>query len=370
MSPHLSFGFIRETLPREQRAPITPAGVEQLIGAGHSVLFQTGAGAGAGWDDDDYLAAGADAQMSPQEVCDSADVLVKIHAPNTQEVALLRPQSTLLGFLHLSNPAKMSLRQTIRDCQISAVAFELLEADDGSRPVLEPLSAIGGRVAIILATRHLLVSGGGLGRLMGGSPSVPPLEVVVIGAGAAGEAAARAAHLQGSRVTVLDRDPRPLARVSRRVPGVTTAIASGIYLNEAVSRADLIIGAAAVVGRPSPQILTRRHMRNMRPEAMFIDMSIDEGGCAETSRPTTPDDPVYEEEGVRHMCVPNLPAEVARTASHAFTNAVLPYLLDLGSLGILPAIHGNRDLQRGCVYRAGVLKNEIVAEVTGEPLNE
>ena len=360
-----SFGFIREVLPRERRVAITPAGIEQMTALGLDVLVESGAGAGANFSDADYLAAGADIRLGASEVCTNADVLVKIHGPTAQEADWLRSGGTLLGFLHLWSPAEAHLRTVLADRKMTAIAYELVEAMDGSRPILETSSAIGGRVAVILALRHMLVSGGGVGRLLGGSPGVPPLRVVVVGAGAAGHAAAREAQRLGGQVSVLDQDPRKLRRIAEQLEGVTTAIASDYYLDGAIEDADLVICAVALAGRPAPQIITRRHLRSMRTGAMLIDMSIDEGGCAETSRPTTPDEPIYEEEGVRHMCIPNLPAEVARTASHALTNAVLPYLLDIGRYGVQPALERSGDLQRGCVYRDGRLENPVVAELTG-----
>jgi len=252
---------------------------------------------------------------------------------------------------------------------MTAIAFELLEETSGGRPVLEPLSAIGGRVAIHLAARHLLSSGGGQGRLLGGAPGVPPLDVVVLGAGAAGEAAAREAQRLGARVTVLDHDPQKLSRASHWLNGIATVMATGRHLDQALSQADVIVCAVGVAGRPAPKIVTRKHLRSMPKGALLIDMSVDEGGAAETSRATTPDDPIYEEEGVRHLCIPNLPAEVARTASHVFTQSVLPYLLQLGEHGIDQAIAMPGALQQAAVYHHGNLKNSIVAELTGETLD-
>jgi alanine dehydrogenase len=363
-----SFGFVREVLLRERRVAITPAGIEQLAAAGLTVLIEAGAGTGANFTDADFMAAGADIRLSAAEVAADSDVLVKLHSPTAEEADLLKSGGALMGFLQLWAPDKAHLRRVLRERKVTAIAHELIECSDGARPILETVSAIGGRVAVILAVRHMLVSGGGIGRLLGGSPGVPPLEVVVLGAGAAGQAAAREAQRMGGRVTVLDRDPRKLTRLANDLDGISTVVASGHHLDAALSGADLVICAVAIAGRPAPKIVTRRHLRTMGPGAMLIDMSIDEGGCAESSRPTSPDEPIYEVDGVRHMCVPNLPAEVARTASHAFTNAVLPYLLSIGELGTATAVAEIADLGRGCVYRHGVLENSVVAELTGEPL--
>ena len=362
----LTYGIVRETLARERRVALTPDGAEQLIAAGHAVVIETGAGNQAGFSDDDYRAMGATICLASREVGLAADVLVKVHGPSQDEFNLMRGGGTVAGFLHLSSRHSTALRAAIRETKSHAVAFELLEENDGSRPVLEAVSAIGGRVAIMLATQHLLSSGGGSGRLLGGAPGVPPLRVVIIGAGAAGEAAAREAKRLGARVSVLDQDSRALTRVARRIDGVLTAVASRGHLDQAVSGADLLVCAVATAGRPAPKIISRRHVRSMPLGAMIIDMSVDEGGCCETTRPHTKEES-YVEEGVRHLCVPNLPAEVAQTSSIAFTNAILPFLVAMGEIGVGSALEQRPALSRGTVYVGGKLKNEVVAELTGEP---
>ena len=363
----VGFGVVRETLPRERRVALTPQGAEQLIALGHAVLLGSGAGVAAGFADDDYRAVGATVCLSDREVATSADVLVKIHGPRKDEPDLFTEGGTVTGFMHLSNPEAAGIRSTMRDRKMNAIAWELLEENDGARPALEAVSAIGGRVAILLAARHLLSSDGGTGRLLGGAPGVPPLSVVVIGAGAAGEAAAREAHRMGAQVTVFDQDSRALTRVARRIDGIITAIASGPFLDASIGRADLIVAAVASPGRPAPKIVTRRHVRGMPQGAMIIDMSVDEGGCCETTRQAA-DDGSYIEEGVLHICVPNLPSEVAQTASVAFTNAILPYLVALGETGVQGALSAEPALYRGAVYVDGVLRNTVVAELSGEPL--
>ena len=303
--------------------------------------------------------------MSSREVGLAADVLVKVHGPSSSEFSLLRKGGALAGFLHLSSQKSSALRAAIRETQGYALAFELLEEDDGARPVLEAVSAIGGRVAIMLAAQHLLSSGGGSGRLLGGAPGVPPLNVVIIGAGAAGEAAAREAQRLGARVSVLDQDAKALTRVARRIDGVLTAVASRTHLDHAVSSADLLLCAVATAGRPAPKIISRRQVRSMPMGAMIIDMSVDEGGCCETTRAHTKEES-YQEEGVRHLCVPNLPAEVAQTSSVAFTNAILPYLIAMGDAGVHTALTTSSALSRGAIYVSGTLRNAVVSELTGE----
>lgn len=364
----MNFGIVRETLPRERRVALSPSVVSSLIEARHGVLVETGAGAGAGFTDEDYLAAGAEIIWSHREVASRAEALVKIHPPSRAELAHLLPMGgALLGFLHLSSEPP-ALRAQLRARSITAIALELIEEPGGERPVQETLSAIGGRVAVTIAARHLLVSGGGKGQLMGGVPGVPPLHVVVLGAGLAGESAAAEALRRGARVTVLDRDPRPLTRIARSLPQVATAISNDYNLARTVATADLLIGAVARAGQNAPRLLRRQHIRTLQPGAVFVDMSIDAGGCSETSRVSDPEQPAYEEEGVRHVCIPNLPAEVAHTASLALANALLPYLLELGEAGVDLASAQPGALQRATVFRRGKLVHPWVAEATGEPV--
>ncbi len=367
MTDSITFGLVRETLPREQRVALTPQGAEALISSGHSIVVETGAGISAGFEDDDYRAVGATICLSTREVCSAANVLVKIHGPTAREEHLLQNDRTVTGFLHLSSGRADSLRQVLSERKLNAIAWELVEEGDGSRPVLEAVSAIGGRVAILLAAKHLLRSGGGAGRLIGGAPGVPPLNVVIIGAGAAGEAAAREAQRLGAQVTVLDQDPRALNRVDRRIKGIVTAITNRPFLNQTLSQADVLVTAVAKPGRPAPKIISRKQVRSMPQGAIIIDMSVDEGGSCETTR-QDPGTDVYVEEGVRHLSMPNLPSEVAKTASIAFTNATLPYLLALGSHGVKGALSAEPGLYRGAIYVQGALRNSIVAELTGEPL--
>ncbi len=367
MIDSMTFGLVRETLPEERRVALTPMGAERLTSLGHAVLVESKAGALAGFTDDDYRAVGATVSLGAREVAGVSDVLIKCHAPNPSECSLIRPRGTIMGFLHLANDKAQTLRQTLRDKECTSIALELLEDHDGTRPVLEAVSAIGGRVAILMAAQHMLSGEGGQGRLLGGAPGVPPLRVAIVGAGAAGEAAAREAQRLGAQVTVLDEDSNALRRVHRRIDGITTAMAGGSLLDEAVARADLLLCAVASRGRPAPQIVSRRHVRTMPSGALIIDMSIDEGGACETTRTHT-EDRTYMEEGIRHLCIPNLPSEVAHTASVAFTNAILPYLTRIAEEGVSAALASEPALYRSAVYIDGLLRNASVAELTGEPL--
>ncbi len=361
----MRFGMLRETLPGERRVPLTPEGARALVSSDHGVVVEAETGVGSGFSDTEYLAAGAQVVFNAREVSASSDVLLKIHPPNEAELALLRKGQGLVSFLHLATqPARF--HQALARTGVTTISLELVREGLDEYPILEPLSAIGGRVAVALAAWHLTGPGNGPGILMGGSPGVPPALVLVIGAGAAGSAAAAEASALGAQVVVLDRDPRRLQRMAHSLGRVcVTAVASEDHLVRYLDQADVVIGAVAVRGEPAPKVLKRHHVRAMREGCLFIDMSIDEGGCAETSRPTTTEEPVYEAEGIRHICIPNLPSEVARTASRAMGASLLPYLTALGR-GIEPALATNPALRHAVGFLDGKLVNRGLRRYVAE----
>ena len=362
----MEFGVIREITPQERRVPLTPEGARALVAAGHGVTVETGSGLGSGFSDTEYLAAGAHIGFSAREVAGRVDTLVKVHAPTEAEYELVRRGSTLVGFLHLSH-GKGPLHQHAADGLITAIALEMVREGE-EYPILEPLSAIGGRVAVTLAAFHLTAPGHGPGILLGGSSGVPPALVVIIGGGSAGAAAAAEAGALGAQVVVLDKDPRRLSRLERTLHrSVVTAMSSEYHIARYVEQADVVIGAVAVRGEPSPKVLRKQHIRSMKEGSLFIDMSIDEGGCAETSRPTTPEAPVYEAEGVRHICIPNLPSEVARTASRALGASLLPYLFELSG-GVDQALSRNEALRGACAFYQGHFVSRALRRSVDRPL--
>ena len=336
--------------------PLTPDGVRGLVSAGHEVHIESGVGTGSGFSDTEYLAAGANVLYAPRDVAAGSDILVKVHAPTESEDELVREGGTLVGFLHLASVDSIWHRR-FAERKVTTLSLETVREGVDEYPILEPLSALGGRVAIALAAYHLTIPGGGPGILLGGCSGVPPALVLVIGGGTAGQAAAAEAAALGAQVVVLDRDPRRLQRMERTIGRVAvTATASEYHLTRFVERADVVIGAVAVRGEPAPKVLRRQHIRMMREGSLFIDMAIDEGGCAETSRPTTPEAPVYEAEGVRHICIPNLPSEVANTASRALGASLLPYLFELAE-GVRPALSRSDALRNACGFFEGRLVN-------------
>ncbi len=365
----MRFGVVRELTPQERRVPVTPDGARALVSAGHEVHIESGAGAGSGFTDTEYVASGAQIQYRAQEVAAASDTLVKVHAPTGTEEELVRSGTTLIGFLHLAS-ASAAWHRRYGDQRVTTFSLELVREGADEYPIIEPLSALGGRVAIALAAYHLTIPGGGPGVLLGGCSGVPPAMVLVIGGGMAGQAAAMEAAALGAQVVVLDRDPRRLARLERTVGRVAvTATASEYHLARYVEQADVVIGAVGVRGEPAPKVLRRQHIRLMREGSLFIDMAIDEGGCAETSRPTTPEEPVYEAEGVRHICIPNLPSEVAKTASKVLGASLLPYLLLLAE-GVRPALAHSDALRHACGFLGGQLVSRSLRRFVAAPFVE
>lgn len=365
----MEFGVVREVTPQERRVAVTPEGARTLVSAGHSVSVETGAGLGAGFTDTDYVAAGAQVAFAAREVANRADILVKLHSPGPEELDLIRPGGALMAFLHLA-AAPSALHAAILERKSTTFSMELVREGPDEYPILQPLSALGGRVAITLAAYHLTLPGNGPGVLMGGCAGVPPSLVLILGGGSAGQAAAAEAAAIGAQVVVLDRDPRKLQRLERTLGRVViTAVATEYNLTRYLEQADVVIGAVAVRGEPAPKVLRRQHVRMMKEGSLFIDMSIDEGGCSETSRGTTPEAPIYEVEGVRHICIPNLPSEVARTASRALGISLLPYLVELGR-GVPEALASAGALRAACSFYQGKLVSRSLRRFVRAPLED
>lgn len=328
----MEFGVPKEVRDLEMRVGLTPAGVTALVSAGHSVYVERGAGAGAGFDDEAYLQSGAQLVYSAEELYGRSDAVIKVTRPTAQEHQFFRRRQMILAFFHLpvSSP---DLPRVLIEKEITAIAYEMIQEDDGLMPVLLPMSEIAGQLAPIIAGQLLMTVSGGRGTLLSGIPGVPPAAVVILGAGVLGLNAARAFLGSGAQVTVLDHDMRPLRRVDELLEGrVTTMVASDYNIKRTTQFADVVVGAVLQPGRRAPILVSRRMLVAMRPGTVILDFSIDQGGCTETSRPTTLRAPTYIEENVIHYCVPNITASVARTTSHAITNAALPFLLKLEEL--------------------------------------
>lgn len=362
----MNFGVPREVRPYEYRVGLSPATVDALVKAGHQVFVERSAGVGAGFRDTAYQEVGAQIVYNPSEAYGRADVVCKVARPTEDEYPHYRPGQTILSFLHLA-VASPDLQDALRENEITAIAYETIQADDNTLPVLQTTSEVAGRLAPIIAGQLLESTEGGRGLLLSGIPGTPPAAVVILGAGVLGTNAARAFCGLGAEVTILDVNMRALQRIDDQFGSrVSTMIANPYNIAKAVSFADVLVGAVAVPGERSPILVTREMVRSMRSRAVIIDFSIDSGGCVETSRPTNHMNPSYVEEGVIHYCVPNTPARVARTASYALSNSMLPYLLQLGELGVEEALRTVPDLRRGVNTLNGKLAHHGVAAALGQ----
>ena len=365
--PSVDIGIPRESLAREHRVALTPSGVRALVERGQRVYLETGAGAEAGHSDGDYQSAGATVAYARDEVFHRADLLLGVYAPRPPEYALLRPGQTVLAFWNLPASHGESLR-ALADRKVTAIGLEAIEDDDGRAPALMAMSEIAGALAVIVGAGLLLNEYGGKGVLLTGAPGVPPAQLVILGAGVLGQAAARAAVGLGAEVLLLDVSTAKLREAVDRLPRpVPTMVSTPHNIERALAFADLVIAAPAVRGDRAPVIVTRAMLQRMKPRSVVMDFAIDMGGCLETSRPTYFPHPCYEVEGVLHFCVPNLPAIVARSATLALTNTVLPWVVDLAEQGTEAALAHDPALRRGTYLYEGQCVKESLAQLFGLP---
>ncbi len=343
----------RETRPDEYRVALTPAGVEALVSAGHRVFVEHHAGIHAGFDDDAYAAVGGRIVYSHEEAFRRGRIVAKFTRPTLDELQLMGQKQILLGFLHLAAGRRDKIR-VLEKAGVCAIAWETVQKSDGDLPVLHGISTIAGRFLPQIVARFLQSNEGGRGVMLAGCPTVPPAEIVILGAGTIGTEAALALARNQASVYVLDINPRALERANRLLDGRgVTMFATEANIRKVVRFADAVIGAVYVPGQRTPVILTRELLRTMRRRSLFVDVSIDQGGCAETSRPTSHSNPTYMAEGVLHYCVPNITSVVARTVTHAMTYLTLPYLLTLANEGLDGASRIHPELGRGINISGG-----------------
>jgi alanine dehydrogenase len=361
----MNIGIPKERRPFEYRVGMTPSGVQLLVKQGHTCYIEHEAGLGAGFSDKEYEQAGGRIAYSPHEVFGRADLLLKVARPLLEEIEWLRPGTTIAGLLHLGSARKDKIDALLNN-NITAVAYEQIALPDGTVPVRRPLSQIGGRLAAQIGARLLQNNSGGKGILIGGVPGVPPAEVIVIGAGTVGTCATKGFLGMSAHVTVLDTDLNALQTITERCPGVVTVIANAVNIARSVSYADIVVGAILVPGEHPATIVTREMVRSMKPRSVIMDISIDEGGCVETSRPTTHEYPTFVEEGIIHYCVPNMPSVVARTATYAYLNAAFPYIEEICNRGVDAAILNNPALERGISTYRGSIKHVTRFSQTGQ----
>ena len=336
----MNIGIPKESRPFEFRVGLSPAGVEILANQGQVIFVEHEAGVLAGFSDQQYQKSGANIVYSPHEAFGRAELVLKLARPVQEELQWINPGTSMMGFLHLAS-ARQDRVQSMLENKITSIAYEQIQLADGSMPVLRPLSQIGGQLAAQIAARNLQTNYGGKGILIGGIAGVPPAEVVIIGGGTAGSNAARVFMGLGAHVTVLDKDINALQRICERIPQVVTMISTHRNIERACAYADVVVGAVLVPGERAPIVVTRETLKKMKPRSILIDLSIDLGGCFETSRPTSHDHPTYVEEGMIHYCVPNVPALVARSATYAFENAAMPYISEIAAVGIATAMKQN-----------------------------
>jgi alanine dehydrogenase len=354
----MRIGCPRERKAEEFRVALTPHAVAELRKAGHDVLLETGAGTGAGFSDDAFSRAGARIAATEAEVF-ACDLVIKVKEPIAEEYALLRAETVLFCYLHLA--AVPALADELLKRRVTAIAFETITADDGSLPLLMPMSMAAGRLAVQIGATCLQKEQGGKGLLLAGLPGVPPAHVLILGAGTVGRAALQSAVGLGARVTVVDRNPAVLQNLDAIYAGrIETLTPTEESLTIAVRSADLVIGAVLIPGAKAPRLVTRKMVKSMEAGSVIVDVSVDQGGCIETTRVTSHHAPTYVEEGVVHYAVPNMPSLVSRTTTQALSNATLPVLLALAQ-GVGLALQ-DRHIHAGLTTDGGAIVHPKVAE--------
>jgi len=357
-------GVPKELKDHEFRVSLTPDGVRALCAAGHTVWIEPMAGDGSGFSDEDYRKAGAHVAASNAQLFQEAELIVKVKEPLLSECSLLRPKQAVFSYLHLA--ASPEITRALLDAGVTAIAYETTEGEGKSLPTLWPMSEIAGRMSVQVGARFLERSQGGRGVLLGGVPGVAPANVVVLGAGVVGSAATKIAVGMAARVTVFNQDLERLRYLDALYQGrVVTLAANQPWIDRAVEEADLVIGAVMVRGAKTPRLVSRSVVSRMKPGAVVVDVSVDQGGCFETTRPTSHSDPVYQVDGVLHYCVPNMPGIVPRTATFALTNATLPFIVRIAAAGVERAIRSDPGLAQGVNVANGKVTCKGVAEAHG-----
>ena len=363
----MKIGVPKEIKQQENRVSLLPSAAYQLIKRGHSVVVERGAGAGSGYPDKDYEQAGATLFDGHAEIFAEADMIVKVKEPLPEEYPLLRKEQILFTYLHLA--ANRPLTEALAKSGATCIAYETIEVNH-RLPLLEPMSEIAGRMSIIVGGYFLAKHQGGAGVLLGGVPGVLPGKVVVIGGGSSGVNAARMATGLGADVTILEVDLERMRFLDITMHTAHTLYSSEAHLTSLLPTVDLLIGAVLVPGARAPKLITRAMLTQMRPGSVLVDIAIDQGGCAETSRPTTHHDPVYVEEGVTHYCVANMPGAYARTATQALTNVTHRYVEMLADQGLREAVGKQPALLGGINVLGGKVTQHAVAEALGMPYHD
>ena len=353
-------GCPKENKTKEFRVGLTPTSVREYVRNGHQVIVETNAGAGIQASDDDYVKAGAKIVATAKDVFDKAEMIVKVKEPQPVETAMMRKGQLLFTYLHLAADATQA--KGLIDSGAVAIAYETVTSDRGGLPLLAPMSEVAGRMGVHVGAYFLHVANGGSGILLGGVPGVKAAEVVIIGGGVAGTHSAKMAVGLEARVTIIEKS---LDRI-RYLEDLFGSRANIVYstqdaVDQYVSQADLVIGAVLIPGALAPKLITKAHLKQMRPKSVIVDIAIDQGGCAETSKATTHDNPTYEVDGILHYCVANMPGAVPRTSAYALNNAVLPYGIEIANKGWVKALQDNKHLRNGLTVCKGKITQAEVA---------
>ena len=357
-------GVPKEVKDHEFRVSATPGAVQTLIDAGHRVLVQRQAGGGSGFEDDEYSVNGAELVSSAEEIWQRAEMVMKVKEPLPSEYPFLREDLLLFTYLHLAANEELTAELVRR--RVTSIAYETVELPNGALPLLTPMSEVAGKMSVQIAAHYLERMNGGRGKLMGGVPGVPPSDVVVVGAGIVGTNAALVALGMGALVVIIDINTDRLRYLSETFHGnMMTLVSNRHNVAEAVRRADVVIGAVLVKGAKAPRVVTRDMIASMKPGSVVVDVAVDQGGCIETTRPTSHSEPIYFVDGVLHYCVPNMPGAVPRTSTYALSNQTLPYALQIARKGLRRAVSENRALAQGVNVFQGKITYEAVAEAFG-----
>jgi alanine dehydrogenase len=359
----MRIGVPRERKTLEKRVAITPSGAKLLISAGHTVAIETQAGTGSSFSDEDYRSAGCEIAQTLADVWNRSELIVKVKEPDESEFQFFREGLILFDYLHLASLPQVA--KALLESKVTAFAYETLKTTDGRLPLLEPMSIVAGKLSVLNGSFYLLSQNGGRGVLLGGAADAAPARVVIVGAGIAGRAACSNAVGLGAHVTVLDISEEKLSAIQKQHgDAVHTYVSTDESLKRACSGADLLIGAVLIPGAATPRIITREMIRSLGPKAVFVDISIDQGGCAETSKPTNLDNPVYEVDGVIHYGVCNMPAQTPRTSTIALASATLPYIGQLATEGPTKALT-SPEMNQALTCLGGKLTNKLPAEALG-----
>jgi len=362
-------GIPRERKTLEKRVGVTPDGAAELVAHGHKVLIETNAGEGCQFSDADYKNVGCDIATTLADVWTKSNLIVKVKEPHESEYQYFREDLAIFDYLHMASMPEMG--HVMLKSKMTGIAFELVRSPEGRFSLLDPMSEVAGKLSVLNGSYYLLSQNGGRGTLLGGTTTVPPRKVVIIGAGISGRAACEIALGMGARVAILDKNVRQLEKVKEIFgPRPNTIYSTTAALAREIAKADLLIGAVLVPGARAPKIITREMIASMRKGSVFVDISIDQGGCSETIRPTDLANPVYEEEGVIHYGVCNMPAQVPRTSTIALAEATLPYVLRLADLGIEKALKTVPELGNALNTYKGKLTNQAISESLNYPFTE